>query len=467
MTVLEKVKSHKVFVKDLTGESTKDANVQAALRSLSSELEAEAKARDELRKDATGDAPVHKLFRQWTDHRIENVQRRIRELLGGVEPETDEKTVAETPNTATKEKLSALEKDIHDREEKINVLEKCELDYKKEGGVSGKTILKCNKAFDGLSAQGGLRAKKIHDQLADLDKRKKLLEDQKNAVHEESKTPRKEETSDGPPEPEVLPVADMAAKNDVLALDTTAVTRAYMQHPMEAWNAANAYAKKRWNAWNVGGRKGTEPLRGTIPMIAVLEALAKDGKVVLLQHFRVDDAHDTKRTLAYSDEVNPMSETSVKSLEEGTEKVEGVRRSRGTGMRTCDSGSGWETGGSIAPAPDFAEPVGDRGDDRRANDRGKVALTKDTYGPLVSTWDEACFPENTMVANEEELMDEVDEDLTEVKNDRTSSATNTNGASTALADDDNSNEASTTSFMFGDLLRIEDLVSSSDEDESD
>ena len=63
-----------------------------------------------------------------------------------------------------------------------------------------------------------------------------------------------------------------------------------------------------------------------------------------------------------------------------------------------------------------------------------------------------------MVANEEELMDEVDEDLTEVKNDRTSSATNTNGASTALADDDNSNEASTTSFMFGDLLRIEDLV---------
>ena len=180
-------------------------------------------------------------------------------------------------------------------------------------------------------------------------------------------------------------------------------------------------------------------------MIAVLEALAKDGKVVLLQHFRVDDAHDTKRTLAYSDEVNPMSEASVKSLEEGTEKS---RACDVQGELGCEPVTVVVDGKRVEASrlrPNLQSPWGTVETTDGQTIAGKVALTKDTYGPLVSTWDEACFPENTMVANEEELMNEVDEDLTEVKNDLTSSATNTNGASTALADDDNSNEASTTS----------------------
>ena len=245
-------------------------------------------------------------------------------------------------------------------------------------------------------------------------------------------------------------------------LDTNTVASAYMQRPMEAWNAANAYAKERWNAWNVNGRKGKEPLRGTIPMVAVLEALAKDGKVVLLQHFRVDDAHDTKRTLEYSDEVNPMSKASLKSLEEGAIKARAcnVKELDLATINDCD------------PVPVLVD--GKRVDASRLRPtlkggpwgivetidgqtiEGKVALTMDTYGPMVSTWDEACFSENVLVAQEEELMNEVNSDL---------SSTTDNDASAALVDN-NSNKTSTTSFMFGDLLRIEDLVSSSD-DESD
>lgn len=231
------------------------------------------------------------------------------------------------------------------------------------------------------------------------------------------------------------------------ALDTNAVASAYMQRPMEAWNAANAYAKQRWNAWNVNGRKGKEPLRGTIPMVAVLEALAKDGKVVLLQHFRVNDAHDTKRTLEYSDEVNPMSKASLKSLEEGATKARAcnVRELDLATINDCDPVPVLVDGKRVEASrlrPTLqGGPWGIVETTDGQTIEGTVALTKDTYGPMVSTWDEACFTETTIIAQEEELMKEVNSgDL--------SSVTDSNAAS----------------FMFGDLLRIEDLVSSSDEE---
>ena len=174
--------------------------------------------------------------------------------------------------------------------------------------------------------------------------------------------------------------------------------------PIGSLNAANAYAKEKWNAWNVGGRKGNEPLRGTIPMVAVLEALAKDGKVVLLQHFRVDDAHDTKRTLEYSDEVNPMSKASITSLEEGAKKTRAcdVKELELATANDCKTVSvlvenGWKRLGFARP---YRRPLGDRGDDGRANDRGNCGVDQGHVRSNGIDGDEACFSENLLVAQE-------------------------------------------------------------------
>ena len=98
---------------------------------------------------------------------------------------------------ALKEESKVLEKEIDESKEKIQVLEECDREYNKEGEVSGKTILKCNKAFGGrLAAQGELRAKAIEEKLAGTKDLLAELEKQKGAIEEKAESIQKDLAKD-------------------------------------------------------------------------------------------------------------------------------------------------------------------------------------------------------------------------------------------------------------------------------
>ena len=63
--------------------------------------------------------------------------------------------------------------------------------------MSGKTILKCNKAFGGrLAAQGELRAKAIEERLAGMKGLLAELEKQKDAIEEKAESIQKDLAKD-------------------------------------------------------------------------------------------------------------------------------------------------------------------------------------------------------------------------------------------------------------------------------
>ena len=188
--------------------------------------------------------------------------------------------------------------------------------------------------------------------------------------------------------------SEATSKNDEHGLGMGDLDWAAMRDPKGAWDAANAHAKQRWNEWNVGGRNGKEPLRGTIPMVPVLEALAKAGRVVLLQHFRVEGGRSTEAalaTLAYSDEVNPMSEASAKALRSGQEKAGACDLQEEVGCEPVKVTVDGREAEAAKFLPTLAGPWGavETVDGERIE--GNVSLAAEKYGPMVSTWDEACF----------------------------------------------------------------------------
>lgn len=98
--------------------------------------------------------------------------------------------------TALNEESKVLEKEINDKIDKIEVLKECDREYNKEGEVSGNTILKCNKAFGGLAAQGELRAKAIEEKLAGMEYLLVKLKKQKGAIEKNAESIQKDLAKD-------------------------------------------------------------------------------------------------------------------------------------------------------------------------------------------------------------------------------------------------------------------------------
>lgn len=98
---------------------------------------------------------------------------------------------------ALKEESKVLKKEIDGSKEKIEVLQECDREYRKEGEVSGKTILKCNKAFGGrLAAQGELRAKAIDEKLRTMKGLLAALQAQRDAIEEKAESIQKDLAKD-------------------------------------------------------------------------------------------------------------------------------------------------------------------------------------------------------------------------------------------------------------------------------
>lgn len=102
---------------------------------------------------------------------------------------------------------------------------------------------------------------------------------------------------------------------------------------IQYWNRLNQHAIDAWDAWNERGRKGTEPARGFIRMVSMLQSMLDcdhadnpiPPKLVILQNVRTD-GNDTvqravKQTLAFADRINPVSYQSVLEVEQGTRRT--------------------------------------------------------------------------------------------------------------------------------------------------
>ena len=94
---------------------------------------------------------------------------------------------------------------------------------------------------------------------------------------------------------------------------------------VDRWANITAYAIDKWNTWNQT-RAGTEPTRGFVLMIPLLNSFmgGKNAKLVIVQNMRVESSMNTiqkdgvKMTLEYSDSINPMSFKSAEEIRCGT-----------------------------------------------------------------------------------------------------------------------------------------------------
>lgn len=102
------------------------------------------------------------------------------------------------------------------------------------------------------------------------------------------------------------------------------------------WSNITNHAIRRWNDWNMSGRKSIEPTRGFILMIPLLNSLmypdnqSTKNKLVIVQNMRTEKTDSdlgktiekgVELTLEFSDAINPMSFKSAQEIAQGTKRL--------------------------------------------------------------------------------------------------------------------------------------------------